>query len=903
MKKIIKTGLAVLLCALLLLPVYGCSDDSTTPIDPTPTPTPGGTTTKPSVSQAVLYDTENRAFTMSIGAIDGNFNPFFYTAANDGIVTSMTQASMLASDNAGNIVCGEDYPTVVKDYTMVSYNANGQEVSSGSASSSNTAYTEYSFLIKNGMKFSDGEDLTIMDVLFSLYVNIDIAYTGSATLYSNDIQGLNAYREQDPSLDDDSTNSSAAKFNAEAQQRLTNIVNYCNGGTVSDVNQVLKDIETVKELFREELSSDWTSVSDAFSSRDMDNYEYTFEETWQAYYLNEGVIQILTETNANGATVQQKDENGKYLTSLDDPNEPYTAEIDKAKEDAAAIKIYTDLGYDYKNAVDCVVRDFCIDYVWEAMTGGYTSAKTNKSTIAEICQYWATASTALAQFAGEARTAYYEALKEANQGKLAVETVSGITVERTESFNGESLDGAYDVLKIRINGVDPKAIWNFAFAVCPLHYYSGTFKDKDYVKAAQDDYAAYVAAYEKGTAYTLTEFGVECGNSDFFNDILADTAKNGCPVGAGAYKASTANGGNGASGTFYTNKYVYYERNEYFETMGENIHNAFIKSVRYKEMGDNDVLTALLNQEIDYGTPSATVSNLLQLSQASYLDSSTLYDTNGYGYVGVNPKYVPDVEIRQAIMKAINTSAPTVNYFSDSYSSVIYRPMSKVSWAYPEDCSEYPSIAYTTNVAEIEALVKSAGYYKNSSGIYTNGTTTCKFTFTIAGSTSDHPAYQMFTEAEKILEQAGFDITVQTDTNALNKLASGQLAVWAAAWSSTVDPDMYQIYHKDSTASSVKNWNYSEILANPTNWSYEYDIIVELSDIIDKARETNNQDNRKAYYAEALDLVMDLAVELPTYQRKDNEVFNTTYISASSLNQTPTCYSSLIDRIWEVDYN
>ncbi|MCD8372734.1 MAG: ABC transporter substrate-binding protein [Clostridia bacterium] len=911
MKKFLKTGLVLAAAALLTVSaITGCDGGAGTSASDSSSASSSSSSSSSDVgvdgvSTATSYDAETRPFTMAISTIDGNFNPFFYTSNNDGTVISMTQVSMLSTDKNGNIVCGENYPTVVKDYTMVSYDEEGNVMSQDVATSSNTEYTEYSFLIKNGMKFSDGYDLTVMDVLFSLYVNIDTAYTGSATLYSNDIQGLKAYRAQDPTLDDDSTNSITETFNTEGQQRLNDIIDYCNGETVNNEEQVLADIETVKELFLEEVTSDWTTAEETFGSRDKDTFEYSFTETWQYYYLQEGVIEVVYEKNENGASVEKKDGDGKYVTTLNDETS-YAEDIADAKADTQAIQAYIDKGYTEKNAIECVVRDFCINYVWETMTGGYGSANTNKTDLKKICQYWGTASNAVTEFASEARSAYFASLKK-DDGSLQVETISGVTVERVSSFNGTDLGADYDVLKIRINGVDPKALYNFAFTVCPLHYYSGTWTDpetnvtKDYVAAAEADYAAYKTAYEKGDKYTLTEFGVEYGRSDFYSSVVQATAKNGLPVGAGPYKASDSSGGDGTKDTFWTNKTVYYVRNTNFYTTGTGIHNAIIKYVRYIEMSDNSVVNALTTNNVDYGTPSATTTNKQELNRYSSLDSSTLYDTSGYGYVGVNPKYVPDVEIRQAIMMAMNTSLPTTLYYSTAYSQTIYRPMSKTSWAYPENCTAY--YKYTTSVSTITELVESAGYKLGSDGIYTNGTTTCKFTFTIAGDTTDHPAYDMFTQAEEILEQCGFDITVKTDTTALNKLTTGNLEVWAAAWTSAVDPDMYQVYHMDSTASSVNNWNYSEILANPTKWSYEYNIIVKLSDVIDKARETNLQSSRKAYYSTALDYVMELAVELPTYQRKDNEVFNQVVINKSTLNLDYSCYASLVDRIWEIDYN
>ena len=149
-----------------------------------------------------------------------------------------------------------------------------------------------------------------------------------------------------------------------------------------------------------------------------------------------------------------------------------------------------------------------------------------------------------------------------------------------------------------------------------------------------------------------------------------------------------------------------------------------------------------------------------------------------------------------------------------------------------------------------------------------------------------------------------FDISISTDATALRKLASGGLAVWAAAWSSTVDPDLYQVYHKDSKATSIKNWGYETILADNTDqFIYEKGVINDLSAKIEEARETLNKWERTAIYAQALDLIMDLAVELPTYQRKDLVVYNKDVIKAASLNQDANAYEGVYDRLWEVDYN
>ncbi|MDE6060639.1 MAG: hypothetical protein K2G31_04140, partial [Clostridia bacterium] len=132
------------------------------------------------------YDAESRAFSMSLNVPDGVFNPFYSSSADDSSVISLTQISMLSTDKEGNIVCGENEPTVTKSWWS---NENKDD-------DGNVVTTTYEFLIKNGIKWSNGTDLTIKDVLFNLYVYLDPAYTGSATIYSTDIVGLNRYRLQ-----------------------------------------------------------------------------------------------------------------------------------------------------------------------------------------------------------------------------------------------------------------------------------------------------------------------------------------------------------------------------------------------------------------------------------------------------------------------------------------------------------------------------------------------------------------------------------------------------------------------------------------------------------------------------------------------------------------------------------
>lgn len=165
----------------------------------------------------------------------------------------------------------------------------------------------------------------------------------------------------------------------------------------------------------------------------------------------------------------------------------------------------------------------------------------------------------------------------------------------------------------------------------------------------------------------------------------------------------------------------------------------------------------------------------------------------------------------------------------------------------------------------------------------------------------------MFLNAVKVLNANGFDVQVVTSQTALSDLSTGKLAVWAAAWSSTVDPDMYQVYHKDSKASSTNNWGYSYIKGTLKDSVYktEWQLVQDLSDLIDQGRETTDPKERTEIYAEALDKIMELAVEFPTYQRNDLAAFRGEILKRASMTNDKdlTPYNGLLSRIWEVEYN
>ncbi len=426
--------------------------------------------------------------------------------------------------------------------------------------------------------------------------------------------------------------------------------------------------------------------------------------------------------------------------------------------------------------------------------------------------------------------------------------------------------------------------------------------------------------YENGWIYEdnenndkATNFGVKYRDVNFTNNVLAASSKNGVPKGAGAYRCCTYNySSSGVSaGTFFYSNMAFFERNPYFETMGEGIENAKIKYVTYKVTNDDQIVNSLKTGEIDYGEPVAKSDNQAACSSMAQIT----YQTGGYGYVGINPKYVPDIEIRQAIMMAFDTSL-LFDYYGEALVNVINRPMTNTTWVWDYvDHAKDPYYEPATDAEAIKTYIERNGGWRYEGGTWkhNDGRTGLKFTFTIAGESTDHPAWDMFTDAQRTLEEVGFDISVGTDIKALQKMVTGDLAVWAAAWSSSIDPDPYQIYSIYSNASSTKNWHKDGIISNPTKYSKEYEIATELNKRIIAGRQTLDLRERSEIYAKstgeeltelsALDLIMELAVEFPTYQRYDLCVFNGNVLDKSTMHVDDATHNmGPLGEMWKVNY-
>lgn len=179
------------------------------------------------------------------------FSPFFADTSYDQDVAAMTQVSLLTTDRTGAIVYkGIEGETIAYNGTDYTYTG----ISNLDVVQNDDGTVDYTFTLRDDVKFSDGKLLTADDVIFSMYVLADPTYDGSSTLYSVPIVGMDEYRSGmqsranlivDAGKDNtDFTNWTEEQqtafwtaFDAAAETFVNEIVAYCvDGGYLAEAD-------------------------------------------------------------------------------------------------------------------------------------------------------------------------------------------------------------------------------------------------------------------------------------------------------------------------------------------------------------------------------------------------------------------------------------------------------------------------------------------------------------------------------------------------------------------------------------------------------------------------------------------------------------------------------------------
>ena len=414
----------------------------------------------------------------------------------------------------------------------------------------------------------------------------------------------------------------------------------------------------------------------------------------------------------------------------------------------------------------------------------------------------------------------------AYDGPATFSTLPIVGMEEYNKGDATEISGIEKVddktVKVTLKGVDPSAIWKLgAIAVAPKAYYGVDDSGKEYVKG----------------------------------DVSVPKSRNDAPMGAGPYKFAS-----------FENNVVTLNANENYYGGAPST-----PTIKYQVTAETNKLEGLKLEEFDISDPSSSPDMVADVESAGF--EYELIDNLGYGYIGINAERVPDKNVRKGLMHLMNRRPAIETYYGD-LATVIERPMSTVSWAYPQDATEY----YGFDPAKALEYFKAAGYEqveKNGKlSLEKDGQQLRVEVGIPGGGNMEHPTAPVLTQMKTEMEKMGAVLEISdTDGNVFfDRLETGDWDMWVAAWQATVDPDMYQTYHSQGPSNHYKVQN------------------EELDNLIVEARQTNDIEERKDCYSKALDIIMDEAVEMPVYQRKNMYVFNQNVVDMESLPEDMTPY-------------
>ena len=684
---------------------------------------------------------------------EGKFSPFFAASAADQDVIDLTQLGLLGADRKGEMILnGIEGET--REYNGTDYTYYG--TSDCVVTENDDGTVTYDIKLRDDLKFSDGEPVTIDDVIFSIYVYLDPTYDGSTTMYSTPIVGLEEYRN---------SMSTLSKLIAEAGEDNTD-----NTYFTADQQKAF-----------------WDAVNDGGVAFAQEIVDYMME---------------------NGAT---------DVTS------------------AAA-------GWGFDLPEGATTKDFFLA-IGENYDWNFSAMEAE------------TAGTALSDLIPE------EVYNYSTTGVTVgndVPNVSGIV--KTSDYS----------MTLTTSELSTTMIYQLQIPIAPLHYYGDA------------------SLYD----YDNNSFGFVKG------DLSGVRSKTNAPLGGGMYTFNK-----------YSDGVVYLDANpDYFDNAPKIAH------INMKETQEADKITGVQAGTIDISDPSYSLEVADQIADINGTEgedgpviTTRLKDFRGYGYVALSAKNVnvggdPASEASKDLRKAIMTVVAAYrdegidSYYGDT-ATVINYPISNTSWAAPSVTDDGYKVAYSTDVDGNDiytsdmssedkyqaALQAALGYFEAAGYTVENGQVTAapagaKMEYQInigGGGNGDHPTFQTLTNAAAALKTIGFTLTVNDMANASDLYASYQSGAaegWVAAWQSTNDPDMYQLYHSSGST------NYYAI-DDP-----------DLDELIMAARQTTDQEARKAMYKEAMEIILDWGVELPVYQRSEATIFSTERVNIDTIAKDQTPY-------------
>lgn len=342
-------------------------------------------------------------------------------------------------------------------------------------------------------------------------------------------------------------------------------------------------------------------------------------------------------------------------------------------------------------------------------------------------------------------------------------------------------------------------------------------------------------------------------------------AKNGEPMGTGTY-------------IFVKNKdnVVSMDANEGYRRGAPKI-----KHLAFQVVESNQKIDAVLNGEVDIVDPSASQEAIAKLdeNQANY----DLYDNNGYGYIAISAKRIPDINVREGLMHLMTREQAISTYFGP-LAQVIERPMTTVLAESPKDAKEY--WGYDPDKA-LECF-KKAGYIQKDGKLVKNGKQL--IVEAAISDASSHPSTPIFTQMKNDMEAMGAKLNITDCKGSLlfDRVDNDDLDMWCAAWGNSTHCDLSQMFGSTYTKKGGSN----------RTWIQDK----ELDKLLAQTMKTFDLEERKALVAKELDLIMSHATYMPVYQRKNMYVYSSN-INMDTLPKERSMFYNHLNELEKLELN
>ena len=670
---------------------------------------------------------------VATSTLSEKFSPYFADTAYDQDVVNMTQASMMTTDRTGGIIYngieGETHAYNGTDYTY--YGTGDLSVDFDEA----TNITTYTYKMREDLKFSDGEPMTIDDVIFNYYVFLDPAYNGSTTLNSYDILGLQAYRTQIPEA------------------------------SLDEVNAV---IDAVKAA-----GFDYTvQEGDPFTQEAYDAYYNKINELWASDV--QGIVDYVYENYGPdysepmlGKTYEEVGENdglkvalGMMLWGFGSANDDLTvmtasngAEFNLAEEQYPTIE-------DYVAATkEAYAGDFDAYAATESATGT-TSDEANAALSDQIvADLNIDVSAGVPNIEGIKRVDDYTVQVLVNgYSAPAVYSILGLSIapmhyygdpEQYDYENNKFGHPFGDLSLIQSKNAEPMGAGPYKFVKYEnrVVYYEA---NENYYKGAPEiksfQYKETQATEVATAVQTGTADGGEMTGSKSNFEMLRSFNDNGEVTGNVVTTYSVANLGYGYIGMNADTMNV---AGEPGSDASKNLRKAFAT-----------ILSVYRDTAIDsyYGDAAAVIN---------YPISTTSWAAPQATDEGYKVAFSTDVDGND-----IYTAEMTQEEKYDAALQAAIGFLKAAGYTFDEESGKFTE-APEGAALSYEAIIPGDG-------------------------TGDHPAFAILTDAKNALEQIGIELKINdpADSNVLwDALDAGTQNMWCAAWGATIDPDMYQVYH------------------------------------------------------------------------------------------------------------